>query len=114
MFLSFDGVEYDVTEFSLDEKEISGELKRTLSGQLRGKKFWEARRWSAGIICFTDAAADALYAASDDGYADVAMSGNAVGGASVTARVTVSSDEYVMHDLAWVRKLSVDIREQIA
>lgn len=97
----------------LKSERGGGGLRRAIGGQLRGDVQWSARNWQADILCTTDAQADALYAYADTA-ADVAVSGDATGGA-VTARVEEDGDEYEMMDNSgtWHRVISLLIREQV-
>lgn len=93
--------------------ERGGQAKRVLSGQLRGDPLWQVRAWQAEVLCETDAEADSVYLDAD-GFTDRSLTGDLLPAGGVTARVDVSDDGHTLdHDReTWVRKLTLQIREQ--
>lgn len=110
-FLQVGTVVVRATAFERLADEAGGEARRTLSGSLRGRPLWVARRWRGEVYCDTDAQANAVRAQASHSAA-VSVSGDAIGTA-VMARVEVTNDRYVRDGAGWYHEISLEIREAL-
>lgn len=110
-FLTIGGVTARVGAFRRLEDERAGGEQRTLSGSLRGGPLWTKRAWEVESFTVSDVDAATLRAAIS-AYAAVNVTGDAVGGGTVSCRVRITNEDvFARSATKRTHKFSLSLRE---
>lgn len=109
-FFTIAGISPSTTDFSEEEAISIGDETRSDSGQLRAAITTEKRRFRVKLLEVALSTFDTLRAAIDLG-AQVTMTGDCIGGSSITVRAKMSGAEYQKDGLSFLVSASLQIEQ---
>lgn len=98
------------TTFDRAPDERGRSLQRTITGQLRGRKLYAKRAWTATIYAADNSVADGIHSRADPDT-NITVTGELIDNASIACRVEVTGDSYVRDRDSWYRMIALSIRE---